>query len=191
VLLFALTKYRNEVSGTQLASYLGLDIINNVFEARDSLDRITHAFRIGNDNWCDCLVRNDFDFSHDSWVRHNILTPFALQAYERCLTEQVQFCEERAKNSKINMYARQLTSARKRQSSFTGNDRYSVLKTSSSSRAPTTLISSETTFPIAAASMTSDVVPNTPTAGEVVTPISTSSSGRVLRRPTLYKDTRR
>ena len=129
----------------------------------------------------------DFDFSHDSWVRRDSLTPFALQAYERFLTEQVQFCEERAKNSKINMYARQLTSARKRQLSFTGNVRYSVLKTSSSSRAPTTLISSETTFPIAAASMTSDVAPNAPTAGEAVAPISTSSSGRVLRRPTHYK----
>jgi hypothetical protein len=118
-------------------------------------------------------------------------TPFALQVYERFLTEQVQFCEERVKNSKINMYARQLTSALKRQLSFTGNGRYSVLKTSSSSRAPTTLISSETTFPIATPSMTSDVAPNAPTAGEVVDPISTSSSGRVLRRPTHYKDTRR
>ena len=46
----------------------------------------------------------DFDFSHDSWVRRNSLTPFALQAYERFLTEQVQFWKERAKNSKINMY---------------------------------------------------------------------------------------
>jgi hypothetical protein len=27
--------------------------------------------------------------------------------------------------------------------------------------------------------------------GEVVAPISTSSSGRVIRRPSLYKDTRR
>jgi hypothetical protein len=115
---------------------------------------------------CECLVRwKDFDFSHDSWVRRNSLTPFALQVYERFLTEQVQFCEERAKNSKINIYARQLTPARKRQLSFTGNDRYSVLKTSSSSREPTTLISSETTFPISAASMTSDVAPNAPTAG--------------------------
>jgi hypothetical protein len=52
------------------------------------------------------------------------------------------------------------------------------------------LISSETTFPIAAVSMTSDVTPNAPTAGEAVAPISTSS-GRVLRRPTHYKDTRR
>jgi hypothetical protein len=99
----------------------------------------------------------------------------------------VSFVKERAKNSKINMYARQLTSARKRQLSFTGNGRYLVLKTSSSSRAPTTLISSETTFPIAAASMTSDVAPNAPTAGEAFAPISTSSSGRVLRRPTHYK----
>jgi hypothetical protein len=50
------------------------------------------------------------------------------------------------------------------------------------------LISPETTFPVAA---TSNVVPNAPTAGEAVAPISTSSSGRVLRRPTHYKDTRR
>jgi hypothetical protein len=133
----------------------------------------------------------DFDFSHDFWVSRNSLTPFVRQAYERFLTEQTQFCEERAKNSKIHMYARQLTSARNRQLSFTGNGRYSVLKTSSSSRAPTTLISSETTSPIAAASMTSDVALNAPTAGESVAPISTSSSGRVLRRPTHYKDTRR
>jgi hypothetical protein len=68
--------------------------------------------------------------------------------------------------------------------SFTGNDRYSVLKTSSSSRAPTT-------SPIADTSKTSDVAPNAPTEGEEVAPISTSSSGRVLRRPTHYKDTRR
>ena len=34
---------------------------------------------------------------------------------------------------------------------------------------------SETTFPITAESMTSDVVPNAPTAGEEVAPISTSS----------------
>ncbi len=47
----------------------------------------------------------DSDFSHDSWVSRNSLTPFVLQAYEWFLTEQVQFCEERAKNSKINMYA--------------------------------------------------------------------------------------
>ena len=134
---------------------------------------------------CDCLVRwKDFDVSHDSWVRCNSLTPLALQAYEQFLTEHVQFCEERAKNSKINMYAQQLISARKRLLSFTGNGRYSVLKTSSSSRAPTT-------SPIAATSKTSDVAPNAPTAGEAVAPISTSSSGRVLRRPTHYKDTRR
>jgi hypothetical protein len=113
----------------------------------------------------------DFDFSHDSCVRRNSLIPFTLQAYERFLPEQVQFCEERVKNFKINMSVRQLTSTRKRQLSFTGNGRYSVLKTSSSSRAPTTLISSETTFPIAAASMTSDVSPNAPTVGEAVAPI--------------------
>ncbi len=125
---------------------------------------------------CDCLVRwKDFDVSYDSWVSHNSLTPLALQVHNRFLTEYVQFCEERAKNSKINMYDRQLTSVRKQLLSFTGNDRYSVLKTSSSSRAPTTLISSETTFPITTASMTSDVVPNAPTTGEEVAPISTSS----------------
>ena len=137
--------------------------------------------------WCDCLVRwKDFDASHDSWVKRTNLTPLALQVYERFLTAHVQFCEERAKNSKIKMYAQQLTSARKRLFSFTGNGRYSVLKSSS-----TTLISSETTSPIAAASMTSDVAPNAPTAGEAVAPISTSSSGRVLRRPNHYKDSRR
>ena len=108
--------------------------------------------------WCDCLVRcKDFDVSHDSWVKRTNLTPLALQAYERFLTEHVQFCEERAKNSKIKMYAQQLTSARKR---------------------------------LFAVSMTSDVAPNAPTAGEAVAPISTSSSGRVLRRPNHYKDTR-
>ena len=37
MLLLVLTKYQHERSGTQLASYLGLDIINNVREARDSL----------------------------------------------------------------------------------------------------------------------------------------------------------
>ncbi len=106
MLLLALTKYQHERCGAQLASYLGLDIINNVREARDSLHRMADDFRIGNANWCECLVRfTDFDFSHDSWVRLNSLTPFALQAYERFLTEQVQFCEERAKNSKIIMYA--------------------------------------------------------------------------------------
>jgi hypothetical protein len=134
---------------------------------------------------CECLVRwKDFDASHDSWVRRKNLTPLALQAYEQFLTAHVQFCEERAKNSKINMYAQQLISARKRLLSFTGNGRYSVLKTSSSSRVPTT-------SPIAVTSETSDVAPNAPTAGEAVAPISTSSSGRVLRRPTHYKDTRR
>ncbi len=91
MLLLALTKYRHEGSGAQLDSYLGLDIINNVCEARDSLYRMVDDFRIGNDSWCECLVRYRFDFSHDSWVRCNNLTPFALQAYERFLTEQVQF----------------------------------------------------------------------------------------------------
>ncbi len=51
------------------------------------------------------------------------------------------------------MYAQQLISARKRLLSFTGNDRYSVLKTSSSSRAPTT-------SPLSVTSKTSDVDPN-------------------------------
>jgi len=56
----------------------------------------------------------------------------------------------------------------------------------------TDLISSPTTSPVAAvASKTSDVAPNAPTVGEAVAPISTSFSGRVIRRPTLYKDTRR
>ncbi len=35
-------------SGAQLASYLGLDIINNEREARDSLHRMTDDFRIRN-----------------------------------------------------------------------------------------------------------------------------------------------
>ncbi len=35
-------------SGVQLASYLGLDIINNVCEARDSLHRMVHDFRFRN-----------------------------------------------------------------------------------------------------------------------------------------------
>ncbi len=228
MLLLALSKYWHEGSGAQLASYLGLDIINNVCEVRDSLNRMTDDFRIRNailakpypykagdsvllstkhvnlnlpckklspafvgpytirsllgtntvylnysehfqllnstviivylrpyrlhtpdigplpkslsvepvevevddSSWyqvedildhrdspgpmCECLVRwRDFYFSHDSWVKCNNLTPFELQAYERFLTEQVQFCEERVKNSKINMYDRQLTSTRK------------------------------------------------------------------------------
>jgi hypothetical protein len=37
-----------EGSGAQLASYLGLDIINNVCDARDSLHRIADDFRIRN-----------------------------------------------------------------------------------------------------------------------------------------------
>ncbi len=272
MLLLALSKYRHEGSGTQLASYLGLDIINNVREARDSLHRMADDFRIRNASLAKShpykagdsvllstkhvnlhlpykklspafvgpftirsllgtnAVRLNYwerfqlliptvvivylrpyrlhtpdigpppkslsaepvevEVDGSSWC--NSLTPLALQAYQRFLTEHAQFCEERAKNSKINMYARQLTSSRKRLLSFTGNGRYSVLKTSSSSRAPTTLISSETTFPMAAASMTSDVAPNAPTAGEAsaVAPISTSS-GRVIRRPTFYRDSRR
>jgi hypothetical protein len=35
-------------SGAQLASFLGLDVINNVSEARDSLHRMTDDFRIRN-----------------------------------------------------------------------------------------------------------------------------------------------
>jgi hypothetical protein len=146
---------------------------------------------------CDCLVRwKDFDVSHDSWVKRKFLTPLAFQAYEQFLTEHVRFCEERetSKLHKINSHrkpkspSQQLKSARERLLSFTGNGRYSVLKISSSSCAPPTLISPETTFPVAA---TSNVVPNAPTAGEAVAPISTSSSGRVIRRPNHYKDTRR
>jgi hypothetical protein len=58
VLLLALTKYQHERSGAQLDSYLGLDIINNVCEARDSLHRMADDFCIGNANWCECLVRS-------------------------------------------------------------------------------------------------------------------------------------
>ncbi len=57
MLLLALTKYQYERSGAQLNSYLGLDIINNVSEARDSLHRMADDFRIDNANWCECLVR--------------------------------------------------------------------------------------------------------------------------------------
>ncbi len=99
------------------------------------------------------LVRwKDFDVSHDSWVQRKFLTPLALQAYERFLTEHVWFCEERSENSKLRSAnsnrklkspSQQLKSARERLLSFTDDDRYSVLKTSSSSRAPTTLISSD------------------------------------------------
>jgi hypothetical protein len=135
---------------------------------------------------CECLVRwKDFDASHDSWIPRKFLTPLALQAYERLLTEHVQVCEDRAKNSKLKSSLQHLKSARERLSSFTGNGRYSVLKASNS------LPSSATTSPIAAASKTSDVASNAPTAGVAVAPISTSSSGRVIRRPNHYKDTRR
>jgi hypothetical protein len=37
---------RTKLSGTQLASSLGLDIINNVREARDALHRMANAFRV-------------------------------------------------------------------------------------------------------------------------------------------------
>ena len=39
---------RTKLSGTQLASSLGLDIINNVREARDALHRMANAFRVRN-----------------------------------------------------------------------------------------------------------------------------------------------
>ena len=150
------------------------------YQVEDILD---HRGRAG--PLCECLVRwKDFDASHDSWVLRKFLTPLALQAYERFLTEHVQVCEDRVKNSKLKSPLQHLKSAREWLFSFTGTGRYSVLKTSSSSRVPTT-------SPIAATSETSDVAPNAPTAGEAVAPISTSSSGRVLRRPTHYKDTRR
>ncbi len=57
MLLLALTKYQHERLVAQLASYLSLDIINNVREARDSLHRMADDFRIGNASWCECLVR--------------------------------------------------------------------------------------------------------------------------------------
>jgi hypothetical protein len=50
VLLLTLSKYRDEGSGVPLASSLGLDIINNVCESRDSLHRMTDDFRIRNAN---------------------------------------------------------------------------------------------------------------------------------------------
>ena len=82
------------------------------------------------------------------------------------------------------MYAQQLKSARERLFNFTGNGRYSVLKTSASSS------DEATTPPLAEASKTSDVAPDAPTSAEAVAPI-TSSSERVIRRPNHYKDTRR
>ncbi len=121
---------------------------------------------------CECLVRwKDFDVNHDSWVRRKFLTPLALQAYERFLTERVRFCEvrvsaEHIRQPNLKTLVQNLKSARN-------------------------LPSSATTSPIAAASKTSDVAPNAPTAGEAVAPIPTSSSGRVIRRPNHYKDTRR
>ena len=70
------------------------------YQVEDILD---HRGRAG--PLCECLVRwKDFDASHDSWVLRKFLAPLALQAYERFLI-QVQFCEDRATNSKINMYA--------------------------------------------------------------------------------------
>jgi hypothetical protein len=90
---------------------------------------------------CECLVRwKDFDVSHDSWVKRKFLTPLALQAYDRFLTEHVRFCEERIKSlvHVPKLCAQQLKSAREHLFTFTGNGRYSVLKTSTSSLAPTT-----------------------------------------------------
>jgi hypothetical protein len=116
----------------------------------------------------------DFDASHDSWVRRKFLTPLALQAYERFLTEHVRFCEERSEHStlkstnsnhKLKSSSQHLKSARERLLSFTGDGRYSVLKVSNN------LSSSATTSPIAATSKTSDVAPNTPTVGVSVTPL--------------------
>ncbi len=60
VVILALSKYRHERSGAQLASYLGLDILNNVCVARDSLHRMADDFCIGNASWCECLVRYRF-----------------------------------------------------------------------------------------------------------------------------------
>ena len=101
------------------------------------------------------------------------------------LSEHVRFLESRTTSSKLQSLTRNLQSARARLLSFTGaHGLYSVLRTPSSSHGPTT-------SPIAAASKTSDVALNAPTAGEAVAPIVTSTSGRVLRRPVLYKDSRR
>ena len=151
------------------------------YQVEDILD---HRGRPG--PMCECLVRwKDFDVSHDSWVRSQFLTPLALQAYETFLTEHVRFLESRTTSSKLQSLTRNLQSARARLISFTGaHGLYSVLRTPSSSHGPTT-------SPIAAASKTSDVALNAPTAGEAVAPIVTSTSGRVLRRPVLYKDSRR
>ncbi len=150
------------------------------FQVEDILD---HRGKVG--PMCECLVRwKDFDVSHDSWVRCKLLTPFALQSYEQFLTEHVRFCEERFKNSKLPSLAQNLRLARAYLSSFTGHGRYSVLKDSNS------VPSSATNSPIDATSKTSDVAPIAPTTGEAVAPISTSS-GRVIRRPTFYRDSRR
>jgi hypothetical protein len=151
------------------------------YQVEDILD---HRDRAG--PMCEYLVRwNDFDVSHDSWVHRKFLTPLALQAYERFLTEHVRFCEECVKNSKIPSLGKNLRSTHACLSSFTGHGRYSVLKTCDNLPSPAT------TSSIDATSKTSDVAPIAPTVGEEVDPISTSSSGRVLRRPSHYKDTRR
>jgi hypothetical protein len=61
------------------------------YQVEDILDH-----RGGAGPMCECLVRwKDFDVSHDSWVKRKFLTPLALPAYERFLTEHVRFCEER------------------------------------------------------------------------------------------------
>ena len=65
VLLLALTKYQHERSGAQLASYLGLDIINNVREARDSLIWLM-IFALVMPAGVNVSFVKDFDFSHDS-----------------------------------------------------------------------------------------------------------------------------
>jgi hypothetical protein len=128
---------------------------------------------------CECLVSSkDFDVSHDSWVRRKLLTLLVLQPYDQFLTEHVRFCEEHVKNSKLPSLVQNLRLVRVYLSSFTGYGRYSVFKDSNS------LPSSVTNSPIVATSKTSDVEPITYTVGEVVVTISTSS-GRVIRRPTL------
>jgi hypothetical protein len=135
------------------------------------------------------MSRKDFEASHDSWVQRKFLTPLALQAYERFLTEHVRFCEERAKNSKLLSLAKNLRSALACLSSFTGHDRYSVLCLLRRPLLPFAFFGDHFFH----RGDIEDVrcAPNAPTAGGAVAPISTSSSRRVLRRPTHYKDTRR
>ncbi len=74
---------------------------------------------------CECLVHwKDFDVSHDSWVRRKFLTPLTLQGNEQFLTEHVRFCEERNKNSRLNMHVQQLKSVRRWLFTFTGDGRW-------------------------------------------------------------------